>query len=84
MTGFLRIAINDIGVPTSPFFSASLPDFLSNAMLNKPKNICNAEIFSEISAKTIDGMVCNTRIYISQITTNALLPLCYDYIRIFV
>jgi len=66
------------------FFSASLPDFLSNAMLNKPKNICNAESFSEISAKTIDGMVCNTRIYISQITTNALLPLCYDYIRIFV
>ena len=29
-------------------------------------------------------MVGNTRIYISQITINALLLLCYDYIRIFV
>ena len=53
-------------------------------MINKPKNICNAESFSEISAKTIDDMVGNTRIYIYQITINALLPLCYDYIRIFV
>ena len=53
-------------------------------MLNKPKNICNAESFSGISAKTIDGMVDNTRIYIHLITINALLQLCYDYIRIFV
>ena len=29
-------------------------------------------------------MVGNTRIHISQITINALLLLCYDYIRIFV
>ena len=70
-------------VPASPF-SAALPDFLSDAMLNRPKNICNAESFSEISAKTIDGMVSNTRIYISRITINALLLLCYEYIRIFV
>ena len=70
-------------VPASPF-SAALPDFLSDAMLSRPKNICNAESFSGISAKTIDDMVGNTRIYISQITINALLLLCYDYIRIFV
>ena len=70
-------------VPASPF-SAALPDFLSDAILNKPKTICNAESFSEISAKTIDDMVGNTRIYIFQITINALLLLCYDYIRIFV
>ena len=70
-------------VPASPF-SAALPDFLSDAMLNRPKNICNAEGFSGISAKTIDDVVGNTRIYISQITINALLLLCYEYIRIFV
>lgn len=70
-------------VPASPF-SAALPDFLSDAILNKPKTICNAESFSGISAKTIDDMVGNTRIYIFQITINALLLLCYDYIRIFV
>lgn len=70
-------------VPASPF-SAALPDFLSDAMLNRPKNICNTEGFSGISAKTIDGMVDNTRIYIHLITINALLQLCYDYIRIFV
>ena len=72
-----------VSVPASPF-SAALPDFLSDAILNKPKTICNAESFSGISAKTIDDMVGNTRIYIFQITINALLLLCYDYIRIFV
>ena len=65
-------------------FSILFSDFLSDEMLNKPRNICNAESFSGISAKTIDDMVGNTRIYISQITINALLLLCYDYIRIFV
>ena len=70
-------------VPASPF-SAALPDFLSDAMLSRPKNICNAEGFSGISAKTIDDMVGNTRIYISQITINALPSLCYEYIHIFV
>lgn len=65
-------------------FSILFSELLSTAMPNRPKNICNAESFSGISAKTIDDMVGNTRIYISQITINALLLLCYDYIRIFV
>ena len=65
-------------------FSILFSDRLSTAMPNRPKNICNAESFSGISAKTIDGMVDNTRIYIHLITINALLQLCYDYIRIFV
>ena len=65
-------------------FSILFSDLLSTAMPNRPKNICNAESFSGISAKTIDGIVGSTRIYIYQITINALLPLCYDYIYIFV
>lgn len=35
-------------------FSILFSDLLSTAMPNRPKNICNAESFSEISAKTID------------------------------
>ena len=65
-------------------FSILFSDLLSTAMPNRLKNICNAESFSGISAKTIDGMVSNTRIYISRITINALPSLCYEYIHIFV
>ena len=48
-------------------------------MQNRPKNICNAESFSEISAKTIDYKVGDA--YTIALLTKAVTPLQQVYSR---
>ena len=60
-------------------FSILFSDFLSDEMLNKPKNICNAESFSGISAKTIDYKVSDA--YTIALLTKAVTPLQQVYNR---
>ena len=60
-------------------FSILFSDILSIAMQNRPKNICNAESFSEISAKTIDYKVGDA--YTIALLTKAVTPLQQVYSR---